>query len=383
MLAAEIAAGHRPARLDDRGRFGARGLPPAARSAGDRGGADHHAHRAQRGGGPGQGARDRRRRLCHQAVQPARADRPGEGGAAPRRGRCWRTSSCAFADLEMDLVQHKVRRGGRSIALGPTEFRLLRHFLENPARVFSRERLLDAVWGRDRDIEPRTVDVHIRRLRQAINVEGRPELIRTVRRPAMRSTTMPAERRSSPLIVGGGAAIAALLLLLICSSAAAEPIRPPCRSSPPPQPAAPPAAPVAAAAPPAAPRRVAAGPPPLRRRRRRRDHRPARRRPAAGPDRPRGPAGPHARFGRRRSCDASLVGRRPIGSASTASPPARPRPPPRRAGRRASRRRCATRRCVTGSAWRRDRRRPGDRLMSSAPAPTCRRSSGRDFAPAT
>ena len=70
---------------------------------------------------------------------------------------------------------------GRSIALGPTEFRLLRHFLENPARVFSRERLLDAVWGRDKDIEPRTVDVHIRRLRQAINIEGRPELIRTVR----------------------------------------------------------------------------------------------------------------------------------------------------------------------------------------------------------
>ncbi|MGQ0661017.1 phosphate regulon transcriptional regulator PhoB [Sphingosinicella sp.] len=86
-----------------------------------------------------------------------------------------------LSDLEMDLIQHKVRRGGRSIALGPTEFRLLRHFLENPARVFSRERLLDAVWGRDREIEPRTVDVHIRRLRQAINLEGRPELIRTVR----------------------------------------------------------------------------------------------------------------------------------------------------------------------------------------------------------
>ena len=78
-------------------------------------------------------------------------------------------------------IRHKVSRGGRSIALGPTEFRLLRHFLENPARVFSRERLLDAVWGRDRDIEPRTVDVHIRRLRQAINLDGRPELIRTVR----------------------------------------------------------------------------------------------------------------------------------------------------------------------------------------------------------
>ena len=86
-----------------------------------------------------------------------------------------------LADLEMDLIRHKVKRGGQSIALGPTEFRLLRHFLEHPARVFSRERLLDAVWGRDREIEPRTVDVHIRRLRQAINLEGRPELIRTVR----------------------------------------------------------------------------------------------------------------------------------------------------------------------------------------------------------
>jgi two-component system phosphate regulon response regulator PhoB len=86
-----------------------------------------------------------------------------------------------LADLEMDIVRHKVRRAGRSIALGPTEFRLLRHFLEHPARVFSRERLLDAVWGRDRDLELRTVDVHIRRLRRAINIEGRPELIRTVR----------------------------------------------------------------------------------------------------------------------------------------------------------------------------------------------------------
>jgi len=86
-----------------------------------------------------------------------------------------------FADLEMDIVGHKVKRSGRTIPLGPTEFRLLRHFLEHPGRVFSRERLLDAVWGRDRDIEIRTVDVHIRRVRQAINFDGQPELIRTVR----------------------------------------------------------------------------------------------------------------------------------------------------------------------------------------------------------
>jgi two-component system phosphate regulon response regulator PhoB len=87
----------------------------------------------------------------------------------------------AYADIEMDVASHKVKRGGAPVALGPTEFRLLRHFLEHPGRVFSRARLLDSVWGRDRDIELRTVDVHIRRLRQAINIGGKPELIRTVR----------------------------------------------------------------------------------------------------------------------------------------------------------------------------------------------------------
>jgi len=87
----------------------------------------------------------------------------------------------AYGDIEMDTVAHKVRRGGANIALGPTEFRLLRHFLEHPGRVFSRERLLDSVWGRDADIEARTVDVHIRRLRKAINDGDRPDIIRTVR----------------------------------------------------------------------------------------------------------------------------------------------------------------------------------------------------------
>jgi len=86
-----------------------------------------------------------------------------------------------YADVEMDLVSHRLRRGGAPVAIGPTEFRLLRHFLEHPGRVFSRERLLDAVWGRDSEIELRTVDVHIRRLRKAINVDGQPDLIRTVR----------------------------------------------------------------------------------------------------------------------------------------------------------------------------------------------------------
>ena len=87
----------------------------------------------------------------------------------------------SYADIEMDIVSHKVRRGGETVALGPTEFRLLKHFLEHPGRVFSRERLLDSVWGHDNYIEPRTVDVHIRRLRKAINLHGKSDIIRTVR----------------------------------------------------------------------------------------------------------------------------------------------------------------------------------------------------------
>jgi two-component system phosphate regulon response regulator PhoB len=87
-----------------------------------------------------------------------------------------------YGDVEMDLATHKVKRAGKAIDLGPTEFRLLRHFLSHPRRVFSRERLLDSVWGHDTDIELRTVDVHIRRLRRAINDEGAyPDIIRTIR----------------------------------------------------------------------------------------------------------------------------------------------------------------------------------------------------------
>jgi len=86
-----------------------------------------------------------------------------------------------FEDLIMDLAAHRVRRGAREVRLGPTEFRLLRHLLGSPGRVYSREQLLDAVWGRDIYVEPRTVDVHIRRLRKALNADDEPDLIRTVR----------------------------------------------------------------------------------------------------------------------------------------------------------------------------------------------------------
>jgi two-component system phosphate regulon response regulator PhoB len=87
----------------------------------------------------------------------------------------------SYADLHMDLVAHRVTRAGRPIQLGPREYTLLRHFLEHPGRVFSREQLLNAVWGQDIFVEPRTVDVHIRRLRKAINGPGEADLVRTVR----------------------------------------------------------------------------------------------------------------------------------------------------------------------------------------------------------
>lgn len=84
----------------------------------------------------------------------------------------------SFADLSMDIVSHRVERAGSELRLGPTEFRLLRHFMQNPGRVYSREQLLDQVWGHDIYVEARTVDVHIRRLRKSL---GEPNVIRTVR----------------------------------------------------------------------------------------------------------------------------------------------------------------------------------------------------------
>ena len=86
-----------------------------------------------------------------------------------------------FSDIELDPATYKVSRGGDKLELSPTEFRLLLHFLENPGRVFSRGQLLDAVWGRGIYVDERTVDVHIRRLRKALNAGGGEDLIRTVR----------------------------------------------------------------------------------------------------------------------------------------------------------------------------------------------------------
>jgi two-component system, OmpR family, phosphate regulon response regulator PhoB len=86
-----------------------------------------------------------------------------------------------FEDLDLDPATHRVRRAGVAVHLGPTEFRLLRHFMERPSRIHSRDQLLDAVWGMDKSIDLRTVDVHIRRLRKAINLPGTSDLIRTIR----------------------------------------------------------------------------------------------------------------------------------------------------------------------------------------------------------
>jgi two-component system, OmpR family, phosphate regulon response regulator PhoB len=83
--------------------------------------------------------------------------------------------------ISMDTSAFVVTRDDTAVQLGPTEYRLLRYFLERPGRVLSRMQLLDGVWGRDSDIEMRTVDVHIRRLRAAINSGGKKDVIRTVR----------------------------------------------------------------------------------------------------------------------------------------------------------------------------------------------------------
>jgi two-component system phosphate regulon response regulator PhoB len=84
-------------------------------------------------------------------------------------------------DIVMDRVAHRVRRAGREIHLGPTEFRLLDYLMQHPGRVFSREQLLDSVWGSDVYVEARTVDVHIGRLRKALNNDDEVDPIRTVR----------------------------------------------------------------------------------------------------------------------------------------------------------------------------------------------------------
>jgi two-component system phosphate regulon response regulator PhoB len=87
----------------------------------------------------------------------------------------------SFGDIEIDREKKRVSRGGRAVDLGPTEYRLLEFFMERPGRVFTREQLLDGVWGSDIYIDERTVDVHVGRLRKALNFGHTNDPIRTVR----------------------------------------------------------------------------------------------------------------------------------------------------------------------------------------------------------
>ena len=86
-----------------------------------------------------------------------------------------------FEDMKINIGTHKVYRNSKEIKLGPTEFNLLRFFMENINRVFSRQQLLNHVWKHDALVEPRTVDVHVRRLRKSLNAGNKKDFIRTVR----------------------------------------------------------------------------------------------------------------------------------------------------------------------------------------------------------
>ena len=86
-----------------------------------------------------------------------------------------------FEDIKINIGTHKVFRNSKEIKLGPTEFNLLRFFMENISRVFSRQQLLNHVWKHDALVEPRTVDVHVRRLRKSLNAGNQKDFIRTVR----------------------------------------------------------------------------------------------------------------------------------------------------------------------------------------------------------
>jgi two-component system, OmpR family, phosphate regulon response regulator PhoB len=108
-----------------------------------------------------------------------------------RSGSVAAKGQLAFHDIAMDLAAHRVTRNGRRVHLGPTEFRLLEFLMQHPRRVFSREEMLDAVWGPDIHVEPRTVDVHIRRLRKSINADGELDVVRTVRTAGYALDTEP------------------------------------------------------------------------------------------------------------------------------------------------------------------------------------------------
>jgi len=101
--------------------------------------------------------------------------------ALMRRSSSNQNQTLEFEDIKMITTEHKVYRGNLRIHLGPTEYKLLKHFMENPSRVYSREQLLDSVWGHGIYVESRTIDTHIQRLRKAVNIQGKKNFIRTIR----------------------------------------------------------------------------------------------------------------------------------------------------------------------------------------------------------
>ena len=114
------------------------------------------------------GSRGRRRRLRHQAVQPARAAGAHQGRAAAVDAGAAAAETIEAGGLMLDTASHRVTAGDQTVPLGPTEYRLLQFFMEHPERVYTRGQLLDRVWGGNVYVEERTVDVHIRRLRKAL-----------------------------------------------------------------------------------------------------------------------------------------------------------------------------------------------------------------------
>ena len=155
-------------------------MPAAAGTAGNQAVAHHHADGARRGKRAGRGLATG---ADDYIVKPFSVPEL----LARVRGLLRRASPerlatvLTYGDIELDREKRRVARSGRPVDLGPTEYRLLEFFLEHPGRVFSREQLLDSMWGRDIYIDERTVDVHIGRLRKLLNPGREQDPIRTVR----------------------------------------------------------------------------------------------------------------------------------------------------------------------------------------------------------
>ena len=192
------AARPRRARLDAARHVRHRAVPAAARARRNRAAARHHADRARRGKRARARARHRRRRLHRQAVLGAGTAGAHPRAAAPRAARTGRAPCSAPAISSSTARRSASRAPDARSHLGPTEFRLLEFLMQSPGRVYSREQLLDGVWGRDIYIDERTVDVHVGRLRKALNRgrAARPDPHRA-RRRLLRSTSDSASRRKA------------------------------------------------------------------------------------------------------------------------------------------------------------------------------------------